>query len=380
MIIIKHQGAALLMTAALIFHGPLVGGDVAAADESWPALPKKNAAVQIPAQEWPRHPAKRSVRILVHYPDTTIESVNEKTGVMLSLHNWGGEDCAGTASPAALAKRLNVVGVCVNYLQSGRKASIEDPEPYDCGYLQALDAVRALWFVCDGLKNNERPFDEGRLFCTGGSGGGNVTLMANKLAPHTFACIVDMCGMKKLSDDIAFSLPGGSGLNARWSKDTNSPSYLSQDEQEIRFVGHPEHLALMKRRGNTTKIIVIHGVDDRTCPFGDAQEMVANMKAASLDVEPHFISQEDLDGSVFTSSGHGLGNRTEIVFRVAGKYLSTESPGAIRRNGPSDFTRRDEVTYPTGNGRFVISYANGFPIGRFEKKLGNRSGPSDNGN
>jgi hypothetical protein len=29
----------------------------------------------------------------------------------------------------------------VNYLQSGRQASIEDPRPYDFGYLQALDAL-----------------------------------------------------------------------------------------------------------------------------------------------------------------------------------------------------------------------------------------------
>lgn len=30
--------------------------------------------------------------------------------------------------------------------------------------------------------------------------------MANKLVPRTFACVVDMCGMKKLSDDVAFDL------------------------------------------------------------------------------------------------------------------------------------------------------------------------------
>ena len=343
-------------------------GRLANASGELPALPVRNDHVVIPTQPWPHHPGSRMVKILLHYPDGKLERVNEKTGIMLTLHNWGGEDCAGTANPNTLAKRLNVVAICVNYLQSGRKASIEDPEPYDCGYLQSLDALRALWFVMDSLNSAGRPFDDARIFCTGGSGGGNVTLMANKLAPRTFACIIDMCGMKKLSHDIAFNLPGGAGLNARWSRDPASPNYLSVDHQEIRFVGHPDHLVTMKRLGTSSKVIVVHGTGDNTCPFADAREMVDNMKSAKLDVEPHFLTKDDLDGSVFTSIGHGLGNRTEIVFRVAEEYLSTDSSQAIRRNGPSDFERREDIRFKTANGEFIISYKEGFPVGRFESK------------
>ena len=222
------------------------------------------------------------MRVLVHYPAGTLASVNERTGIMLTLHNWGGTDCVGTAAPRALAERLNVVALCVNYLQSGPKDSIEGPEPYDHGYLQALDALRALWWTFDGLQARGA-FAEGRLFCTGGSGGGNVTLMANKLAPRTFACVVDMCGMKKLSDDIAFNLPGGVDLDARWSRDPHSKNYLPLDEQEIRFVGHPDHLATMQRIGAAAKIVVVHGVDDST--YADATEMVSWMRRAKLDVE-----------------------------------------------------------------------------------------------
>jgi len=334
--------------------------------QAWAELPPRDDSILVPAQSWPQRLGPRAVKVLVHYPGGKLNEVNEQTGIMLTLHNWGGVDCGGTANPNALANRLNVVAVCVNYLQSGRKASIEDPLPYDFGYLQSLDALRALWFVWDGLKKAERPFDSRRIFCTGGSGGGNVTLMANKLAPRTFACVIDMCGMKKLSHDIAFNLPGGSGLDARWSRDPKSPNYLSRDDQEIRFVGHPDHLAAMKQVGATSKVIVVHGVDDPACPYPDAREMVANMQAAGLDVEPHFITKDDIDGRIFTSTGHSLGNRTEIVFRVAEKYLSPDSPQAIRRRGPSDFERRDETRYATSNGQFVISYQDGYPVGRFE--------------
>lgn len=334
---------------------------------AWPELLAANGAVLIPAQEWPQRPGPRTVKVLVHYPGGKLENVTADTGIMLSLHNWGGEDCVGTADPQTLADKFNVVAICVNYLQSGKKDSIDGPEPYDCGYLQALDALRAVWFVRNGLTTKKLPFAAGRIYATGGSGGGNVSLMAGKLAPRTFACIVDLCGMKKLSSDIAFHLPGGSDLDARWSRERTSKSYLSPDEQDIRFAAHPKHLGLMKQLGNSCRTVVVHGMDDTTCPFADAQELVANYQTAGLTVEPHFIAKKDLDGEVFSSSGHALGNRTKIVLQVAGKYLTPGSADLLVRKGNSDFDLRDElVRYRTPQGEFVISYAAGFPVGRFE--------------
>ncbi|MDA1015702.1 MAG: DUF2920 family protein [Planctomycetota bacterium] len=355
-----HQILTVLASAVGLSAFP------ASAVDDWPELPSHSGTIDIPAQEWPQHPKSRRVRIRVVYPGGKLDRVNRHTGLMLTLHNWGGDDCVGTADPRALAERLNVVAICVNYLQSGRKASIEDPEPYDCGYLQALDALRALWFVDHGLRRNSRPFDDRRIYCTGGSGGGNVSQMAAKLAPRTFACVVDLCGMKTLSHDVAFNLPGGSDLNARWSRDPNSGNYLSVDEQEIRFVAHPDHLAERKRLGSTTKIVVVHGVDDRTCPFQDAVELVANMKTAGLDVLPHYVTKDSVDGKVFTSTGHSLGDRTEIAFRVAGDFLKPDGPNMLRRVGKSDFELRHDVRYRTRNGEFAISFAKGYPVGRFE--------------
>ena len=345
-----------------------VSGEVLSAQD-WPKLPEKDSAVEIPAQEWPQRPGPRTVRVLVHFPGGMLEKVTPQTGVMLTLHNWGGTDCVGTASPTELARSLNVVAICVNYLQSGKADSIDGPEPYDFGYLQSLDALRALWFVREGLKSQGKSYDDGRLFCTGGSGGGNVTLMANKLAPRTFACIIDMCGMKKLSDDIAFNLPGGSDLNARWSRDPSSKNHLTLDEQELRFVGHPNHVAEMKRLGATSKIVVVHGVEDATCPYADAVQMADLIREAKLDVEPTWVTKDVLDGKVFTSAGHSLGNRTQIVLNVAGKYLALDGPDARRRPGLSDFDRRDTLRYRTTNGHFIVDYSAGYPVSRFEKAL-----------
>lgn len=352
--------------AALWLVGGILACDSLSIAEDWPALPDRNAAVELPAQEWPLRPGPRTIKVLVHFPQGERVRLDAQSGLMLTLHNWGGVDCVGTANPQALADRLNVVALCVNYLQSGPKDSIEGPEPYDCGYLQGLDALRALWWVRDRLIDGKHPFDDGRIYATGGSGGGNVTLMANKLAPRTFTCVVDMCGMKKLSDDIAFHLPGGSDLDARWSRDPSHPYFLSRGQQELRFAACPEHAWMMRRLGNTTKIIVVHGVEDTTCPFADAEELVKLLRGHQLDVEPKFIAKNDLDGKVFTSAGHSLGNRTEIVFRVAEHYLHPDGAKFLRRTTPTDFDRRDEVRYRTSDGEFVISYQSGYPTGRFE--------------
>jgi len=341
----------------------------AASGETWPELPTQDASVRIPAQEWPYRPGPRTVEVWVYYPGRSLDKVGPQTGIMLSLHNWGGTHATGTADPRTLADRLNVVALCVDYLQSGRKEGVEGPEPYDCGYLQALDALRAVHFVYAGLKARNQPFAAGRIYATGGSGGGNVALMANKLAPRTFACIVPMCGLAKLNDDIAYGLPGGSSVNARYNQDPQSPHYLTPDAQALRFVGHPSHLQVMRALKTTCKIVVVHGVDDTQCPFADGREMVENMRQAGLDVEAHFIAKTDLDGKVFTSSGHPLGNRTLIVFKVAEKYLLPDSPDALVRRSPPDFDLRDAaVRYPTPNGCFVISYEAGYPVGRFEAK------------
>lgn len=346
----------------------LVGAEERAIESAGaPSLPRQSGTFEIPVQEWPLKPGPRSVKVHIRYPGPAgmISNVNAGTGLMLSLHNWGGTAFVGTADPGFLATNFNVVAIGVDYLQSGRKASIEDPEPYDFGWLQALDALRALQAVREGLKGTGIVHDDHRIFTTGGSGGGNVSLMASKLAPRTFAAVIDLCGMKKLSDDVAFNQPGGSYLNARYVKTRGDRFELTQDAQELRFLAHPQHLSRMRELGCRARIITIHGVDDEVCR--DVEEYVAGMNASGLDFRYVPVTRELLDGTVFTSSGHPLGNRTLIVERVAGKGLRPGTADSWRREGPTDFDRREEIRYRTANGTWVVDYRDGKPVGRFER-------------
>lgn len=364
--IIRHC-VVLLVTLLLALLGA-TEGRAEALHPLWPELPERDGEVMVSAQEWPRRPGPRQVRVLVHYPQATRASIGPKTGIFLTLHNWGGTDCVGTADPRSLAREFDTIAVCVNYLQSGREEGIEGPEAYDFGWFQALDALRALAWVRLQLEASEIPNARDRIFATGGSGGGNVALMANKLAPRTFACVIDLCGMKKLTDDVAFGLPGGSTLHARWSRDPASPDFLSMAAREIRFVGHPGHLAVMKRMGNSARIVSVHGVEDTSCLFEDAVELEANMRAAGLNYVLERITPSRLDGRVFTGAGHALGDRTLIPGRVAGNGLRPGGPEAFERQGPTDFEIRDEVRYSVEGGEYVVSYRSGFPIGTFHPR------------
>ncbi len=334
--------------------------------EAWPDLPKTNGEVVIPAQDWQWQPGPRTLTVYVRYPQGTLEGVQPNTGLMLSLHNWGGTGFIGTADPAVLAARYNVVAIGVDYVQSGSYDPMHDP-PYDFGWYQALDALRGLYFVWHGLEAIGKPFDHSRVYATGGSGGGNVSLMVNKLAPRTFACVIDLSGMAKLADDIAFGLPGRTQANAGYCRDPQSRRYLTPDDQALRFVGLPDHAATLKRLGNTAKVVLVHGVEDDSCPVEDVKEMVENLQQAGLDVVPHFITKADVDGKVLKDCRHSLGDRTLILQHFADTYLLPDGIGAAHRKDKADFELRDEcVRYKTPDGYFVVSYTSGYPVGRYE--------------
>ncbi|MCB1123962.1 MAG: DUF2920 family protein [Verrucomicrobiae bacterium] len=331
----------------------------------WGALPENDASLQIEAQEWSFAPGPRQVTVYLYYPGGKLENVKPETGLMLNLHNWGGTNYRGAGDPRQLTAKLNVVVISVDYLQSGQWDQ-QQKGPYDFGYLQAIDALRALSHVYRELVAANIDFNTRRIMASGGSGGGNVSLMCNKFAPRTFSCVVDICGMPRLSDDIAYNQPGGSKLDARYSQDPQSPMFLAPGRQELHYIGNQVHLQKLKEMGNEARIVVIHGTGDDICPYPDAVEMVEHMKQTELNIEAFFVKESDLDGSVFKSTGHSLGDRTQMMLRYGEKYLNPESEHYYERQSQTDFELQQDVIYPTSDGQYVVSYPGGIPSIRFE--------------
>ncbi len=351
------------LTGFLVLVGVVSG---LAHGETWPDLPATNASAEIPAQEWEHASGPRTVMVYVYYPGGSHESMDEETGVMLTCHNWGGIIAWGAPDPVQIAERYNVVAIALDYLQSGTYDSSTQP-PYDHGYLQALDALRALWWVMDGLEKTGVDYASDRVYATGGSGGGNVALMANKLAPRSFACVVAFSAMPRLTDDVAFGEDSGSTLNAGYSRDASHENYLSPAAQAIRDIGNEEHARQMKSMGNKAKMIIVHGANDVVCLTSGMDDVAKKLKGAGLDVQYERIDEERVKAeAVFKNTGHGIGDRTQMLFHLGDKYLKPGSAEPKRCVGPRDRDAKDAVKYSVPGGTWIIDYSNGYPVGRFE--------------
>jgi hypothetical protein len=296
--------------------------------------------------------------------------ITSNTGLMLVLHNWGGiyNEAHYLSYCRLFAERYNVVAISVNYLQSGE--SVVTPGiPYDHGYLQAMDCLRALHHVQRQLDAAGVLFNRRRCYTMGGSGGGNVSLMASKFAPHTFACVVDICGMPGLLDPIAYGESEETDLSAGYSRDPQSAAYLSAGKQELLDAGNPHHLREQFVANPRNKVVIVHGLDDLSCGISGKIRVYHNMVKAGFQPDAHFLTPWHVDGEVITTSGHDNMARDKITLRYADDYLLENGRLALQVEAPNDFERAGKVEYSVTGGRFVVDYTSGPPQIAFEAEI-----------
>src|SRR5205085_1721965 len=92
---LAHWAVAALMSGCM--------ASASAEEREVAALPDRDGEVLIAAQPWPLRPGPRQIKVAIAYPGTRLGDVGPKTGLMLSLHNWGGTLAVGTADPRQLA-------------------------------------------------------------------------------------------------------------------------------------------------------------------------------------------------------------------------------------------------------------------------------------
>ena len=328
--------------------------------ESLPAvvMPEVSKLIQVPGQEYRFRPGKRDFTVYVRYP---AKGINANTGLMLVSHNWGGTWKYTEPWCNFLSDKFNLICLSVDYLQSGEAR--HDKVPYDHGLLQAMDCLRALYVVQKELDEKNIKFNRQRFYAAGASGGGNVSLMVNKLAPSTFSCIVDLCGMPGLTDDIAY---GRGKLNAGYSQDPSSPKYLTPAMQEIRNPGNMAHLRIQKKLNPANKVVIVHGLDDTSCNPADKMVIASAMVRCKFRPDTHFLTANDVDGVVVRDTRHSLGSRPHIISKFGYNYLAEDGKYPARISGKSDFDSKHEIVYPVTGGKYIISFKE-LPTVRFEK-------------
>lgn len=280
-------------------------------------LPPEDGEIMVEAQAHPFKPGIRTVVGKVHYAAGVLKSVKKTTGMIVTLHNWGGVGAEGTADPVALANEYDAIAVTVNYWQSGQEAF--GPFPYDLGLYQALDVLTVMDAIKKDLKRRKKAWNPKRIYCVGGSGGGNVCLNVAKFAPNTITRTLAMSAPMVPK----FAPP----LDSRWGS-------LPPHEFEIRDL----------RRGPAVPgVTIVHGFNDEIAPNSDAVDAAKAMGARFVGVYYSIL------WGPFTDAGHSLGDRTAIA-RLYGDFW------AQRASSKTDFDLKSQVAIPVSGGAWVMDF------------------------
>jgi len=284
-----------------------------------------NAVVGQPVDADEFHQAfEGPIGINLHFPDES----NQDTGLMVMLHGWGGDYHQYDTYCEDWRNRFNCVMLQVNY-----RGSSKATQPYDFGKYQAIDVLRAIHRVRKGCLIND-----GRIIGWGGSGGGNVILQCAKMAPHTFALIVECAGIThptsaaeaKAGWDHPNRAGGWQGTALGGTKEYPEPERLLRDPLY--------HAGLFN-----TKVYIFHPDLDTTVGLPHATHLAYRLREAGKEVVFEIVEGGN------HSSGGALDPR-EANRKVCTETYATEDLMNRRTDGITDFERQKPVVLPVNDG------------------------------
>lgn len=198
---------------------------------------------------------------------------NDRTGLMVVLHGWGGDFTQYDDSCQQWADLYNVITLQINYRDSGDGSPV-----YDFGKFQAIDVLRAMDYVL-----TQYTIDSKRIIGWGGSGGGDVILQTGKMAPHTFALIVEVAGITKPSTTQDLQQGYGPDPAGGWQARAlgQGRSYTVPEYQ----VRSPQYHASLQN----APVIILHGDDDNVVSVQHAYDMNDALIQAGKNVTMHIV-------------------------------------------------------------------------------------------
>lgn len=243
-------------------------------------------------------------------------------------------------------------GVMSGKVFSGEITLGEAAEDFnEMGLWQAMDNLMAVKLLIDIMRENGLGYCRDRVYIYGQSHGAYLAYLCNFLAPEMFTGIIE---------NSAYLFP------YFWQHDREVTK-----EGELFTLQKVYHYWLADREidresydlrclydgfDNQAEIIVYHGEDDEMIPLKEKEEFLAGIKNVSL----HVVTQAQVDGIHFRSSGHSLGADFLIVFRETIGELET----AIRRrrSGTELSDGFSNVSFQTERYRYEVRWGSGVPV------------------
>jgi len=284
----------------------------------------KIPAQAVPPGDYENQPFEGTVDINLHFPKV----VNKDTGLMVVLHGWGGTYHQYDSWCNHWCDQFNVVTLQVNYRHSG------DSKPvYDFGKYQAIDVLRAMNYVLRHYKLNEK-----RIIGWGGSGGGNVILQTAKMAPNTFALVIDCAGITRPTDPSDRERGYDEGKRTGgWQQTALGPGKkYSRPEWQIRDAQyHAKYF--------NTKVYIFHGDNDPVVVVQHGIDMAEALRKAGKEVVLKVIKGGD-------HFFRGAADPTENTRKKATEKYAGEDIMKRRLKGKTDFERHSVIDLPVDGG------------------------------
>ncbi|MGE5418060.1 MAG: DUF2920 family protein [Acidobacteriota bacterium] len=243
----------------------------------------------------------------------------------------------------------------------------QTPEEYwDFGFIQAMDIIYSFRVVQELCQQNDIPFNDKRAFLYGYGDGGHIVQMCGRLAPNSFALIIDQAGkVMAYPRDLVpqesgiFSVEYLPGYQIKtlvthpelYSLDPDSDFYITRDMIQIR------NLSRLNPYSECKYIMLSHAEDIRS-PESSRRYLTDKMTKAGIEVNHVELERSAGDSSYDVDI-------KESFRKYCSEYIKVGSVNSVSRKTDTDFALGTLLTYETANGKYVIDYSGFVPTIKF---------------
>lgn len=232
----------------------------------------------------------------IFQPDTTTFKGKRPTIVYIHGGSWSQGKPDWFFETAKRYAQMGWVATAVEYRIKGRHGTY----PFDA-VKDAKSAIRWLRENSDRLN-----IDQNKILATGNSAGGHLSI-ATVLADD----------WNEISDDLKTNAaPNFVIANAAvYDLTTRSSNWIREYNQDTNLVNEISPNELIKK--TNTKFLLIHGENDRNCPYSTAETFYNKMKSLNNDVEIHKIPKAE----------HFIwyGKHSTEVENITAKYINEQN-------------------------------------------------------
>ncbi|HHP0357010.1 TPA: DUF2920 family protein [Campylobacter lari subsp. concheus] len=219
------------------------------------------------------------------------------------------------------------------------------------GIMAAIDHINAL----KDIMKNFPQFKSLPKIYGGGSYGGHLALMCAKIAPWYVDGVIDNSGVSlphlphllgRETGCAEYFIKGNNYIlscfvKKYWTRDENSPYFLSDDSYMIRVLLNSKHLNLQSVKNKNAVFISYHSAKDDGAPIEHKVNLYEIYNQLGFDATLHIVKDEnDVDGRYIKSLDHGLRMTDRALFKK-------ELPILLEKVKNKIFDmREDSISYP----------------------------------